>query len=200
MRIIGLTGGTGSGKSEAARRFEDRNIPAIDADEIGHEVIAPGGQTVDTVVAAFGEDILTDGIIDRVKLGARVFDDPEALRRLNALVHPWIGVVIAQRCSEYAQAGRTVAIVDAALLAERGRREEWLDGLILVTAKQAIRQQRLVQYRGMTPDQALQRIQAQTSPETKIPLADWIIENNGGIDELHRRVDEVAAQILKDEG
>jgi dephospho-CoA kinase len=195
MRIYGLTGGIGSGKSEVARRFEDLDIPVIDADRIGHEVLGPGGAAVEAVAAAFGPGVLSESAIDRKKLARIVFADKAAIEKLNAIVHPAIGRVIAERCIDLAAEGREVVVVDAAVLAEGGRREEWLDGLILVTCREDLRLSRLVQLRGMDAEEARRRIASQTAPETKMPLADWVIENEGDLDRLHERVDRVAAEI-----
>ena len=117
MRIYGLAGGTGCGKSEVARVFADSGIPVIGADAIGHELIASGGGAVEAVTQAFGDGILTGGVIDRAKLGALVFADPDARERLNAIVHPLIAEEIDRRCGSLADAGHPFVVIDAALLA-----------------------------------------------------------------------------------
>ena len=196
MRLYGLTGGIGSGKSEAARRYAERGIPTIDADKLAHRLIEPGGEAVDDVVEAFGPGILAEGRIDREKLGAVVFVDAEARQKLNRIVHPWVARKVAQECAAFAQKGYEAVLVDAALLAEGGERESWLDGLVLVLCSAAIRLERLTATRGMTAAQAQQRIDAQTPPEDKAPVADWIITNEGTLDALYARVDAVAGDIL----
>ena len=110
MLIIGLTGGTGSGKSTIGRRLSERGFSVIDADLVGHDVIAPGGAAEAGVIAAFGEVILSEGRIDREKLGRRVFGDPEALEQLNGLVHPAIFSEIGRRCIEFAEADAPAVI------------------------------------------------------------------------------------------
>jgi dephospho-CoA kinase len=199
MRIYGLTGGTGSGKSEAARRFTELGIPVLDADAIGHEVIAPGGPAEPAAREVFGDEILSDGRIDRVKLGALVFSDPEARRRLNDIVHPAIRMEIAIRCASLAEAGHALAIIDAALLAENGRKEPFLDGLIVVTCAARTRARRLIERCGLDEDEVRRRFAAQTPPENKVAIADWVIDNNGTIEALRARVDEVARELLGDE-
>lgn len=196
MRIYGITGGTGSGKSAAAARFAKHGIAVIDADRVGHEILAPGGAAERAVLEAFGGDILTDGAIDRAKLGARVFANPDALARLNALTHPAIFGEIGRRCAAHAQEGRAAVLIDAALIAEGGQREPFLDGLVLVLAPAETRALRLVEGRGLAPDQAARQIAAQRPPEDKRPLADWVIENDGAIDALHARVDAIAREML----
>ncbi|MBN2307585.1 MAG: dephospho-CoA kinase [Candidatus Hydrogenedentes bacterium] len=198
MRIYGLTGGIASGKSEAARRFEERGIPVLDADGIGHEAIAPGGAATEEVVAAFGPDILTDGQVDRAKLGAFVFSDPEARARLNAIVHPAVQGEVARRCGRLAEAGERAAIVEAALLAEGGRLEPFLSGLILVIASREIRLKRLCEKRLLSREEAIRRLDCQTPPESKLALARWVLDNNGSVEDLVGQVDSVAGEILSD--
>ncbi|MBI1319724.1 MAG: dephospho-CoA kinase [Candidatus Hydrogenedens sp.] len=198
MKIYGLTGGTGSGKSTAARRFEERGIPVIDADRVGHDLLAPGGAAERAVIDAFGDDILTSGTIDRAKLGARVFADPEALQRLNGLVHPALFGEIARRVGEYALQGRNAVIVDAALLAENGRKEDWLEALILVTAPVEARVARLRDGRGIDEAESRRRIAAQTDPESKRAAARWVVDNGGGLVALYEQVDAIAETMLND--
>jgi dephospho-CoA kinase len=196
MQIYGLTGGIGSGKSEVRRRLAARGVPVMDADMAGHEVLEPGGLAVEAVLAAFGDAILTGGRIDRDKLAAIVFADAAARKTLNAIVHPLIGMRIAEHCVARVQEGHSAIVVEATLFAENGTRETWLDGLILVLSREDIRLERLTGARGMSREDALKRIAAQTPPEQKEPLADWVIHNNGSIEELHAATDPIARQIL----
>jgi dephospho-CoA kinase len=197
MRIYGLTGGAGSGKSEAARCFQELGIPVIDADKVGHELLEPSSPAFDELVAALGPQILTEGKLDREKIARIVFADPARLKLLNSIVHPRIMQIIAERCAAFAQQGHSAAIVDAALIAENGRKDPWLSGVILVLCKTETRLQRLTALRGMPDEQARQRIEAQTPPESKRPLADWIIRNDGSLDELREKVRAVANAINK---
>lgn len=199
MRIYGLTGGTGSGKSEAGRRFAELGIPVLDADAIGHEVIAPGGPAEAAVREVFGEEILSEGRIDRAKLGTRVFSDSAARQRLNAIVHPAIRLEIATRCAALAQAGHPIAIIDAALLAENGAKEPFLDGLIVVTCAEETRARRLIERCGLDAEEVRRRIAAQAPPERKVAIADWVIDNNGSIEALRARVDEIARELRRNE-
>lgn len=197
MRVYGLTGGIASGKTEAADRLRELGFPVIDADKVGHAVIAPGGAAEARVVEAFGPGILTEGRIDRRKLGARVFADPAELARLNAIVHPEIKAEIARRCETLAREGHDVAVIDAALLAEDGKIAENTSGLILVLAPEDVRVERLVTHRGLTPDQARGRIRAQIPPESKIPLATWVIDNAGTREEFRAKIDALARSLRK---
>jgi dephospho-CoA kinase len=195
MRIYGLTGGIGCGKSEVARRLTERGIPVIDADLVGHQVLEPGGPAVDAVVAAFGEAILTEGMIDREKLGAVVFSDDAAREKLIAITHPLITRIIAEQCADLVQQGHSSIVIEATLLAEDGKREAWMSGLILVLSGEDLRLARLVSSRGMDPADIGKRMAAQTLPEEKAPLADWVIENNGTLDELRAATDSVVEAI-----
>lgn len=195
MKVYALTGGIASGKSTASALFEDEGIPVIDADRVAHEAIGPGGAAETDVIEVFGNDILTDGKIDRAKLGAVVFRDPDALRRLNGLVHPAVRQEIAQRIAAHAQAGQDSVIVEAALHAENGELPPGMEGLILVTCPHEERVRRLMQDRGMDREEAERRIAAQTPPEEKRKLARWVIDNSGTRSDLKRQVTAVAGEL-----
>lgn len=200
MKLIGLIGGIASGKSEAARHLRKHGFPVIDADQIGHELIAPGGAAESAVREAFGEEIVLCGTIDRARLAARVFNDATERKRLNDIVHPAIFMEIGRRCAEYARQGHPAAIVDAALLCENRVREPWLDRVILILAARDKRMHRMVALRGMTTEDAEHRMNAQTPPESKIPLADWTINNDGSLDEFLQEVDDIIKAIDRDIG
>jgi len=195
MRIYGLTGGIASGKSEAARRFEEGGIPVIDADAVGHEVLETDARVISDVVQAFGPSVSFCGRIDRERLGRAVFGNAEALARLNGIVHPAIYRAIGEKCAAHAESGVAAVIVDAALLAEGGKKEAWLEGLILVICPEEVRVRRMVELRGMPEAEARKRIASQTQPESKLPLADWVIDNSGSFEELRLTVDEVVKAI-----
>lgn len=195
MRVIGLTGGIGSGKSAAGLRFREDGVPTVCADEIGHVLLEPGGAAVDAVVDAFGADIVAGGRVDRARLAAKVFGDRKAVARLNGITHPLIGLEIGRQCAAFAEAGHAAVLVDAALIGEDGRREPYLQGLILVLCPDEERVRRLVELRGIARDEALRRMQAQTAPERKIALADWVIHNDGSLEHLYGQVDAVAREI-----
>lgn len=196
MFIAGMTGGTGSGKSTAARRFETHGIAVVDADREGHALIERGGPGESAVLEHFGDTILTDGAIDRGKLGALVFADPQALAVLNGIMKPRIAGAIGARCAAFAEEGKAATLVDAALLGDNGILDPWIGGLILVLSPVDVRIRRLVETRGLSELQARTRIAAQVDPERKRPLARWIIENDGALDVLFEQVDRIAGEIL----
>lgn len=195
MKIYGLTGGIAAGKSEASRQFRKRGVPVIDSDRIGHEAIEAGGIAERAVVAEFGEAILTEGQIDREKLGAIVFADPKALEKLNGLVHPAVRQEIARQTAALLDDGHEFVIVEAALHAEDGKLGEGLEGLILVQCPREERVRRLMADRGMSEEEAIRRIEAQTPPENKTNLARWVIMNTADISDLHRQVDEIVEEL-----
>jgi dephospho-CoA kinase len=197
VRIYGLTGGTGSGKSEAARRFREAGIPVLDADAIGHELLETPGPVHEDVLRTFGDGILTNGQIDREKLGEIVFRDAGQRMALNRILHPAIRTELAARCARLAMEGQRLALIDAALLGENGRLDPFLSGLVLVLSPVPLRVERLMQFRGISEDEARRRIAAQSPPEGKIALAGWVIENTGTLKELHEEVDRVAGELIQ---
>lgn len=198
MKIIGLTGGIGSGKSAVAKRFAELGIPVIDADTVGHDVLAPGGAAEEQVIKQFGEAILTDHKIDREKLGQYVFGNEEALQKLNSIVHPSITAEIGRRCAKYACEDQMAVIIEATLIGEQGKRDAWLDALILVDAPLDVRLERLTSLRGMGKEDALKRIKAQSDPLAKRSFSTWVIDNGGSLSDMHAQVDAVYQAILED--
>jgi dephospho-CoA kinase len=183
--IIGLTGNIATGKSEAARMLARLGARVIDADKVAHTVMKPGGPAYRAVVDAFGPEILsTDGTIDRGKLGAIVFRDPAALRRLEAAVHP---ATIAEVDQLIAQTSEPVVVVEAIKLIEAGMHRDY-DALWVVTAPRELQISRLQSARGLTEQDAALRVDAQPPQEEKIALADLVIINDGDLTSLQDKV------------
>lgn len=197
MKILGLTGGIGSGKSTVAQLLREEGFPVIDADHTGHELLALDASIRREVIDAFGDEIVEGDGISREKLAARVFTDDVARSRLNGILHPAIIRQVTQRCMEEFQQGHPVVIVEAALLGEQEEKEPWLSGLILVLTEAEERVKRLVKYRDMKESEARERIAAQTPPERKIPLADWLIYNDGNTEHLKCRVAALAGELRR---
>lgn len=195
MRIYGLTGGIASGKSEAARLFSQMAIPVIDADSVAHSLLEEGELVAAAVVDAFGEGILTDGTIDREKLGRVVFRDRVALERLNGIVHSAVRDALDARCRALAEEGHSATIIEAALHAEDGKLRPGIDGLIVVDCPREKRLARLMRDRGLSEEEATRRIDAQTPPENKFPLARWVIRNTGTLEDLAEQVSSVVEEI-----
>ena len=195
MKVIGLTGGVGSGKSTVAEMLREMGAEVVDADQAAHEVYAPGTPGFDAVVREFGpEFVREDGTIDRNRLGALVFNDEPALRRLNAIVHPLVREWMAARTADAAERGATIVIQDVPLLFENGL-EGLFSSVLLVYAPAEVQLERLVQGRGLPPGRARSMIAAQLPIEEKRKRAHHVVDNSGTIEETRRQVEEVWAQM-----
>lgn len=196
MRVIGVTGGIGSGKSSAVRVLAELGAVVVDADRVGHEVYAPGTPGFDQVVAAFGSEVVgADGAVDRRRLGAIVFDDPAALRRLNAIVHPLIRDAVARRVATALVAARAPIVVEAALLIE-AKWDSLVDEVWLVVARREVIEQRLASQRGMDPAAVAARMRAQLSDEERRAHAAVVIDNSGSRDELRAAIERLWRERL----
>jgi len=190
MKTIGLTGGIGSGKTTVARLLEELGAVVFHADQVGHEVYRPDTDGWRQVTAAFGPDIVAeDRTIDRKKLGALVFDNPAALARLNAIVHPLIAHEVQRRIAAHRATGSTrPVVVEAAVLIEAN----WtrlVDEVWLVTATRDAIIDRVTATRGLSAPQVESRIDAQISDGERRRVANVVIENNGSLNELRSRVE-----------
>ncbi|MFB9706717.1 dephospho-CoA kinase [Streptosporangium sandarakinum] len=193
MLKVGLTGGIGSGKSEVSRRLASLGAVVIDADRIAREVVEPGTEGLARVVEAFGAGILrADGTLDRPKLGSIVFSDPERLAVLNGIVHPLVGARVAE-LQDRADAD-AIVVYDVPLLAENGLAPMY-DVVVVVDAADDVRIARLVELRGMARQDAEARIAAQASREDRLKVADIVVPNEGSLEELTARAEEVWAEL-----
>lgn len=189
MLRVGLTGGIGSGKSEVSRRLAERGAVVIDADKIAREVVEPGTEGLARVVAAFGDEILReDGSLNRERLGSIVFADPDKLATLNGIVHPLVGERVAE-LQKSAPDG-AVVVYDVPLLAEN-KLAPMYEVVIVVDASDEIRVERLTKVRGMSEPDARARIAAQATREERLAVADIVIPNEGSLDDLEARVEQV---------
>jgi dephospho-CoA kinase len=192
---IGLTGGIGSGKSVAARRFAELGALVIDADLVAREVVEPGTDGLAAVVAEFGEQVLDgDGRLDRPALARVVFADEAARDRLNAILHPRIRARVAERIAA-APAG-TVVVQDVPLLAETGQAGAF-DLVVVVEAPAEERVRRLVRDRGMPAEQARARMAAQATDEQRRAIADVLLVNDGTPEDLRAQVDRCWAEHVQ---
>ena len=190
MILVGLTGGIGSGKSTVSSMLAARGAEIIDADAITREVQQPGSPVVAAIAERFGEEVLDDR---RRAATCRhwptiVFNDPDALRDLNAIVHPAVGAEINRRVDALASTDRIV-VLDIPLLTEnpRGRAA----GQDRRRRAVEVQVERLVRYRGFTEDDARARIARQASREDRLKDADFVIDNSGTVDELDEQVDKL---------
>jgi len=184
MKVIGLTGGIGSGKSTVSRLLGEMGAVLIDADKVGHEAYQPGTETWKELVAAFGDEIVApDRTIDRKKLGAIVFAAPEELTRLNRIVHPRMFNMMKDRIEKYRQQGVKVVVIEAAILFEAN----WtslVDEVWVTVASEATVVQRAIERTGLPEEQIRARIRSQLSNEERIKKADVVITNDGDVKEL----------------
>jgi dephospho-CoA kinase len=180
MLSVGLTGGLASGKSFVGHAFADLGCHLIEADELGHQVLLPGGEAYAAVVREFGNQILDpEGRIDRTKLSALVWDAPERLQKLTSLVHP--PVIAREECmlAEIANSDpRAIVLVAAAILVETGRYERF-DRLIVVVCNRDQQIERAVQRGPYTREQVLARLSRQLPLEEKLRVADYVIDTSG---------------------
>ncbi|MFI8516391.1 dephospho-CoA kinase [Streptomyces sp. NPDC085481] len=189
MLKVGLTGGIGAGKSEVSRLFVSYGAVLIDADRIAREVVEPGTPGLAAVVAEFGPEILTpEGTLDRPKLGSIVFNAPERLAALNAIVHPLVGARSAELESR-AGAG-DVVVHDVPLLTENGLAPLY-DLVVVVDAAPETQLDRLVRLRGMTEPEARARMAAQATRAQRRAVADLLIDNDGPLEALEPQVRKV---------
>lgn len=200
MRVTGLCGGIGAGKSTVAALFAAQGALVIDVDQIGREVIEPGGRAFDAVVGLFGEHILdTTGdedhpaAIDRGKLAAIVFGDPAELERLESVSHPAINAELDDRLTTAAGAGQQWVVLDMAVLVESKLGQDLPSGfsydtVVVVEASEATRIERLVETRRMDAGDAAARIASQTDDATRRLVADIVLTNEGDLEELEAAV------------
>lgn len=187
MRVIGLTGGIGAGKSEAASILAEFGAVVIDADAEGHRAYARGSIGWRRLVEIFSSGILNDDQeIDRARLGELVFANPQALAWLNAAIHPLIRQQVAQAIEQHRRNGEHVVVIDAALLYQ-AKWDDLADEVWAVSAPPAVVLERL-QKRGMRPEDVRRRSEAQHDAEAALGRADVIIENDGTPEDLRERV------------
>lgn len=193
MITIGLTGGIGSGKSTVASGFVDRGAVLIDADAIVREQQTPSSPVFTEMVERFGDGIVaSDGTLDRGAVASIVFADPDALADLNAITHPPVGREIRRQIGELEGTDRLV-VLDIPLLGEglaRGQRPRYeTSGILVVDTPTDVAVERLVTSRGFSVDDARARIAAQLSRDERLAIADWVIENSGGLADLEAAID-----------
>ena len=189
MLRVGLTGGIGSGKSTVSRRLARLGAVVLDADRIAREVVEPGTPGLAALLACVGPGILAaDGTLDRPALGARVFPDPAALGRLNAIVHTLIGRRTARLTAEAELADVDVLVHDVPLLVEGGLHASY-DVVVVVDVPPEVQLDRLTRLRGMTGAEARDRMARQATRADRLAVADVVLANEGTPRELERQVD-----------
>ncbi|HEY2899229.1 MAG TPA: dephospho-CoA kinase [Polyangia bacterium] len=196
LKLIGLTGGIGSGKSTVARLIAERGVPVIDADGLAREVVAPGQPALADIAAAWPQVIAADGTLDRKRLGALVFADPAARRQLEAITHPRIKALATARIQTLAEEGHKLAFYEASLLVESGQYRAY-DGLVVVRASVENQLRRAMARDGFTEAEARVRIAAQAPLEEKLRFATAVIDNDGDPDATRAQVNALVDELLR---
>lgn len=195
MLLVALTGNIASGKSEVARRLAERGATIIDADRLAREVVQPGTPALAEIVARWGKGILeADGQLDRAALRAIVFASEAERLALNAIVHPRIRLLRDAAIDAARRAGARIVVCDIPLLYETGGTDRF-DAVIVVHASAATRRARLLAHRHLTPGDADRMLASQLSTEVTRHRADYVIENDGSLDDLERQVDVLWADL-----
>ena len=194
MLSIGLTGGIGSGKSEAARMFSRLGAPVIDADEIAHRVVEPGSEALAEIVASFGKAVLSaDGTLDRAGLADIVFEKPELRQRLEAIIHPRVREQIRAGKARYERLPYVIIVIP--LLLESGQRD-LVDRVLTVNADEPVRIARVKARDNRTETQIRAIIQNQADDRLRRTAADDELDNNGSLEELRLAVQQLHRHYL----
>jgi dephospho-CoA kinase len=200
LRVFGLTGGIGSGKSSVAALLRERGVPVVDADELAREVVAPGTPGLAEIGRVFGPQVIgADGRLDRKRLGALVFSDAEARKRLNAITHPLVRALSQERFAQLAQQGVTLAGYDVPLLFEVGL-DAVLRPIVVVAASEAAQLGRILARDELTEAEARARIAAQLPLAEKQRRADHVVDNNGSLADLPAQVDRLLHELRASAG
>jgi dephospho-CoA kinase len=199
VKLVGLTGGIGAGKSAVAEILRAEGIPVIDADVLARAVVEPGQPAHREIAAAWPEVIGPDGRIDRKRLGAIVFADPDSQRRLEGITHPRIRERIAAEAALLARAGHRLAVLEAALLVETGMYRE-LAGLVVVVADEETRIGRVMSRDGCAREAVLARMGAQASHGDKLGAADYVVDNSGDLESTRDQALAVVRALIAQPG
>lgn len=195
MKIIGLTGGIGSGKTSVADLLRSHGLPVIDADQLARDVVEPGQPALAELADAFGADILhADGTLNRGELAARAFASADATQRLNDITHPRIMALRDELIDAAREDGEPAVIYDMPLLVEKGQHED-MDLVVVVHVDVEKRIERLVNGRGLDEADVRRRIAAQATDEKRLAVADVVIDNNGLREKLEPQVQALVDQI-----
>ncbi|MCT3044041.1 MAG: dephospho-CoA kinase [Leuconostoc mesenteroides] len=196
MLTIGLTGGIATGKSTVSALLRQVGFPIVDADIVAREVVEPGTPTLEKIKLAFGPRIIDNGVLDRRKLGQIVFEDGAQLKKLNDIMQPAISSAMADKINFWRLQNVPILVLDVPLLFERDYdKNKLVDKIIVVTASEEIQLSRLENRDQLSNMEARNRVKAQLPMSQKIARADYVIDNNGRIEELQEQVTVLIKKI-----
>lgn len=195
MLVLGLTGGIGSGKSVVAEMFRTLGAKVVSADGLAREIVRPGSPVLSRIADRFGEEVLcADGTLNRPWLAKKIFADPVARRDLDRITHPAIAELARRRFSGLAAQGTRVAVYDCPLLFEAGV-DVVVDAVVVVAVDDSTQLRRLMMRDGLDESAARARVAAQMPLEEKVARADYVIDNNGGLERTRRQVAALMARL-----
>ena len=194
LKVLGLTGGIGSGKSTVTRLIAGLGVPVLDADQLAREVVEPGRPALAEVAAAWPQAIGPDGRVDRKRLADIIFADAAERVRLEAITHPRIQSLADERLAELAAKGHALAVYEASLLVESGRYKDF-DGLVVVTASPETQLERILTRGDLTEAEAQARIDAQLPLLAKVRVATHLIDNDGDLEATKEQVERLVASL-----
>jgi dephospho-CoA kinase len=190
VRLVGLTGGIGSGKSTVSEMFRALGATLIDADQVARDVVQPGAPALEEVARRFPGTVDAEGRLDRAALGARIFSDAAERAALNAILHPRIQAEVQRRTAALAAAGVESVLYDAALLIENGL-HHGMDTVVVVWVPEELQRARLMARDGLSPAEAQARIAAQAPLDAKRAVATWVVDNQGSREQTRAQVVEI---------
>lgn len=198
MKVIGLTGGAGSGKSAVAGMLAAKGCLYVSADQLAREVVEPGTPALKEIRDAFGASVIAgDGTLDRGRMAEIVFAEPDAREKLESIIHPRVITRVGEEIARaISQGGHPAMVVEVPLLYESGT-EDMMDEVWVVDATEESQIRRMIARDGLTEEQAIGRLRAQMDPRVRAGMADMLIENNGSLRDLAQAVDEAWADALK---
>ena len=197
MKVIGLTGSIGSGKSTVAGLFKELGAEVIDADQVSRQVVEPGSETLIQLTSEFGDQILNpDGTLNRAHVADIVFESDEKRHLLNSIIHPAIYSRIVSLIDEYRDKGCELVVLEAALMLEKGGLIKLTDHLVVVSIDEETQLKRLEQRGELTTEQMKARIKTQLGNDEKIKHADFVIDNSGNLENTRTQVSGIWNKII----
>jgi dephospho-CoA kinase len=196
MKVVGLTGGIGTGKSTVSKMIEEIGIPVIDADKISKAIVEKRSPILKKIVEEFGIEVINpDGTLNRKKLGKIVFENAEKREKLNSIMHPAVKRKIVEEISALKKAGNKICVIDVPLLIESGF-TDLVHKLIVVYANESIQVKRIIERDNLTEDEAMKRIKSQMPFEEKRKYADYILDNSKSMEFTKEQLINILRDIM----